>query len=153
MDYYGFWLQFYILKKAHWKYTHIHSDTHTVMQKYVCGCVTYMFSAISIISICSRRHLKDIDSFISKHISEHIRDKSYRSYKWMKVSIFSCRFIYLECPECEHISQTVHITRVEKNSLATILLPPFGGCFSSQLGSACPGLLCVTAIGFFHSVQ
>lgn len=71
----------YIKKGPLEVHTHTFRYTHTVMQKYVCGCVTYMFSAISIISICSRRHLKDIDSFISKHISEHIRDKSYRSYK------------------------------------------------------------------------
>lgn len=98
--------------------------------------ILYNINVISVISVYSRRHLKDIDSFINKHISEHIKDKTYRSYRLMKVPIFSCRFMYLECPEGEHISQTVHITRVEKNSLAIILLPSFGGRFSSQLGES-----------------
>lgn len=98
--------------------------------------ILYNINVISVISVYSRRHLKDIDSFINKHISEHIKDKTYRSYRLMKVPIFSCSFMYLECPEGEHISQTVHITRVEKNSLATILLPSFGGRFSSQLGES-----------------
>lgn len=50
--------------------------------------ILYNINVISIISVYSRKHLKDIDSFINKHISKHIKDKTYRSYRLIKVPIF-----------------------------------------------------------------